>query len=435
MYSFDRLLRVLDLLDRMPYGWEVGLTVFLIAVAVTILPALFPRHSTIPQQKSVRPSAGFWAEWAPVNRAGREAWMSGDYGEAARMFDLLLRLADRFRIASTGRALGFGSHAAFSSARQHPHRWWQAQIAHKGPARWNAWRQTNPTMKPDLRDQWIVCREEANLQNIDFSDADLTFASFFGARCTGASFRNADLQDTNLSGTDLRFTDFAGARLLRTNLSGADLTGAFGLTRKQLENVVLSATTKLPLEFRTYFSTQDFWAEWAPLNRAGRDAWIRDEHGEAARLFECLLKLAQSVHLDTHWKRFCFRNYATFPRTAEGSGRWWQAQVLLKGARTWNNWRHTHYATFPDLRGQWITCRRNAELRGLDLSGADLTGAFFFGARCPGVNFQDANLQGADLGGTDLTRTTGLTQTQLNTALGSATTLLPQGLVRPQHWE
>lgn len=59
-----------------------------------------------------------------------------------------------------------------------------------------------------------------------------------------------------------------------------------------------------------------------------------------------------------------------------------------------------------------------------DLRGCDLTGTSFLGA----------DLTGADLSGADLSHALFLTQNQLNTARGSASTLLPAELERPPHW-
>jgi uncharacterized protein YjbI with pentapeptide repeats len=83
-------------------------------------------------------------------------------------------------------------------------------------------------------------------------------------------------------------------------------------------------------------------------------------------------------------------------------------------------------------------------LEGSDLSGADLSGADLYCAWLQGVNFSGANLNGADLNGaslaraditgTDLSGALNLTQAQINEAVGSDDTKLPEGLGRPEHW-
>jgi uncharacterized protein YjbI with pentapeptide repeats len=92
-----------------------------------------------------------------------------------------------------------------------------------------------------------------------------------------------------------------------------------------------------------------------------------------------------------------------------------------------------------------------ATMNGANLSACDLSVANLFGARFTGVSFRNANLReanlvggyfgGADFSGADLTgailsgaemrRARGLTQTQLNTACGDASTELPAGLRVP----
>ena len=72
---------------------------------------------------------------------------------------------------------------------------------------------------------------------------------------------------------------------------------------------------------------------------------------------------------------------------------------------------------------------RGANLRGAYLIGADLRGADLRHADVIGVDFRDANLRGADLTGALF-----LVQSQLDSAVGDAATLLPPTLARPAHW-
>lgn len=64
-----------------------------------------------------------------------------------------------------------------------------------------------------------------------------------------------------------------------------------------------------------------------------------------------------------------------------------------------------------------------ANFTGANLSGASLVGAHLGGARVAG-----ALLTGANLSGAELAEAIGLTQDQLNTACGDATTTLPAGM-------
>jgi uncharacterized protein YjbI with pentapeptide repeats len=78
----------------------------------------------------------------------------------------------------------------------------------KGVTAWNAWRDENPTIVPDL------------------SGAKLSGANLSGAALTGANLSGAALGWTNLSGAALFGANLSEAHLGWTNLSGANLTGA-----------------------------------------------------------------------------------------------------------------------------------------------------------------------------------------------------------------
>ena len=93
----------------------------------------------------------------------------------------------------------------------------------QGAAAWNAWREENPDIRPDLSGANL---SGADLREANFSDANLrgavlSEANFSGADLRGAAFIETDLSETDLSGADLR-----GAHLKRANLSGADLRRA-----------------------------------------------------------------------------------------------------------------------------------------------------------------------------------------------------------------
>ena len=75
-----------------------------------------------------------------------------------------------------------------------------------------------------------------------------------------------------------------------------------------------------------------------------------------------------------------------------------------------------------------------ANLSGADLTGADLSGVDLEKADLAGAQLGDAVLAGARLGKADLSTVVGLTQGQLESAVGDTTTELPQGLTRPASW-
>jgi hypothetical protein len=76
-----------------------------------------------------------------------------------------------------------------------------------------------------------------------------------------------------------------------------------------------------------------------------------------------------------------------------------------------------------------------ADLSGAILEGADLSGARLDEADLSGAHLEGTDLSGAVLDGVDLRKANGLTQAQLDTARGNASTRLPDGLRRPASWE
>src|SRR6266446_4504339 len=77
---------------------------------------------------------------------------------------------------------------------------------------WNAWRDKNPDIRPDL------------------SEAELSLEVLFKQNLSRANLGGADLGTANLSGADLMSANLTGANLesailVNTDLTGADLTG------------------------------------------------------------------------------------------------------------------------------------------------------------------------------------------------------------------
>lgn len=66
-----------------------------------------------------------------------------------------------------------------------------------------------------------------------------------------------------------------------------------------------------------------------------------------------------------------------------------------------------------------------------DFSNANLSRAVLVGAYLGGARFDGAVLEEANLSGAELSHAIGLTQSQLNTACGDASTVLPRGMTIP----
>jgi Pentapeptide repeats (8 copies) len=108
----------------------------------------------------------------------------------------------------------------------------------KGVDAWNAWREQNPSVVPNLSGATLtaVNLSGASLVGVDLSEADLSGANLFRAHLSGANLFRADLSWANLSGADLSGADLSG----QVNLLGADLSGEnTNLQSAQLDSAVL----------------------------------------------------------------------------------------------------------------------------------------------------------------------------------------------------
>jgi hypothetical protein len=109
-------------------------------------------------------------------------------------------------------------------------------ILKKGVEAWNAWRDKNPDIRPDLREADLSDAElaEADLSRADLSDAHLSEAILINANLSAAKLHRADLSAADLSDADLidanlsglRGANLSAAKLHRADLQGAILTGS-----------------------------------------------------------------------------------------------------------------------------------------------------------------------------------------------------------------
>ncbi len=135
----------------------------------------------------------------------------------------------------------------------------------EGPKAWNAWRNANPNIVPELSDIRLTLHQRqlgasnggpidlhtANLELASLSNATLTGADLSDARLVSADLTHARLDGANLSGADLTdaildHADLMGASLDHAVLFGTDLSNTRNLTVIQLELAYGDASTRLP---------------------------------------------------------------------------------------------------------------------------------------------------------------------------------------------
>jgi len=243
---------------------------------------------------------------------------------------------------------------------------------------------TEPAAAPPDTEPELKCRPTAHIRARQ--EAVLAFIEIERGRGVTLDLRAANLSSVNLRGADAH----------RTNLSSADLSSA-DVHRADLSYAKLS---------------------YANLRSANlRGANLRDANLHGARLMNADLSGAYLY------------------------GAWLMNADLSSAALSETNLRHANlgdadlaYAELisADLRGAKLI---SADLIGAKLSSARLGGASLRGANLIGADLRDAKLRDADLGGADLHNACNLTPAQTESAIGSAATLLPEGLTHPSHWE
>jgi hypothetical protein len=97
----------------------------------------------------------------------------------------------------------------------------------KGVAAWNAWRDRDPDIRPNLSDADLhrANLSEANLREADLTGADLFEADLSTANLSGATLHEANLRRADLNRADLNGADLRSAILVSADLTCVDLTG------------------------------------------------------------------------------------------------------------------------------------------------------------------------------------------------------------------
>ena len=94
----------------------------------------------------------------------------------------------------------------------------------KGVDAWNAWRDKNPNVRPDLTGAKLI---EARLNGANLSHAMLEVSDLHRAVLEVANLSGANLAGADLSGASLTAAHLDDANLVQANMAGADLREAF----------------------------------------------------------------------------------------------------------------------------------------------------------------------------------------------------------------
>jgi len=207
-------------------------------------------------------------------------------------------------------------------------------IFKQGVQAWNAWREENPTVHPDLSDAKLddidmrfahldgvnfrlsklnrIDFAFASLREADFREAELGLASVDGDGVSpplnlsvtdlqGADFRQASFWLVDFASADLRGVRFGEARFIGIKLNGADLRGCnlqgVALKQAELMNADLSSAdlSGVSLEYADLFQTNV-----SDAILFGVDLWgakLSSTNLQDARLIECHLSATYDENL------------------------------------------------------------------------------------------------------------------------------------------
>ena len=223
-------------------------------------------------------------------------------------------------------------------------------------------------------------RVRLDLQEANLWGSNLDSANFDSANLQEANFQEAHLQKADLQGVNLQGANLQEANFQEAHLQGAKLQGA-NLWEAKLQG--------------------------AKLQKAN----LQEAILWGAKLQGAKLQGAKLQGVNLQKANFDSANL----QKADLQG------VNLQEANLWG-------ANLQEAN-LWGAKLQGANFQRADLQGADLRGANFQGA-----NLQEANLQEAILWGSNLQEARELTQDQIECAIGSIETKLPEDLNRPELW-
>ena len=263
-------------------------------------------------------------------------------------------------------------------------------LLNKGVAAWNAWREENRDIRPDLSG---VDLSRANLRGANLGAIRPNFSVEKIEAAGGvtqllkedgnqyakapdlrsARFIEANLSKANLTGADLKGADLSGADLSGANLGEINLEEA-NVTRAQMNRMGVSTLGTVPLRMGTDLTGANLrMASLTGANLSGASLSGADlswANGSEANLGRAKLSKAQLTR-------------------AQLSGANLMGATLIEADLSWAECRGAN------LSGAILAY---ASLNGADLSGANLSEATLYRAVLYGANLSKADLRKANLG-------------------------------------
>ena len=203
----------------------------------------------------------------------------------------------------------------------------------EGVADWNAWRQDNPDVRPDLREAVLyrAVLREAVLTGANLAGAALRRANLIGANLQQAVLTQAGLPRADLTGANLQHAVLRGANFFETIFADTILTDAKGLEECRhagpsiIDHRTLAKNTNLPKAFLQGCGLPDWLIEAYKLTKDNLSGdKITGIAYEVARL-----RAGQPFAIQLH---SCFISYA---RADAAFARRLHDDLQQKGVRCW----------------------------------------------------------------------------------------------------
>ena len=273
------------------------------------------------------------------------------------------------------------------------------QILRQGVKIWNAWREKNTVVCPDLGLAHLegIDLRGADLEAADLRAANLREANLREADLWGANLREADLWGADLWGTNLREADLREANLRAVYLDAVNLEGA-NLSQAQLEKAIYSRETKFSKGFNPEREGMYLIGPQADLEGADLEGvYLVIANLEGANLEKANLREADLR--GANLERANLRKADLREANLEGAN---LSQAQLEKAIYS---RETKFSKGfnPEGEGMYLIGPQ-ADLEGADLEGANLEGANLSKANLRKANLNEANLAEAKVLATNFTQ-------------------------------